>query len=1247
MKKKFDLKSNKIKGISFHKTRQNWVAIGLFTGEVQIWDFRNGFKIADFKDSEVCIRSIDFHPLQCIIVAGGDDFFIRGYDYSENKKAFELKGHVDFVRTVQFHNELPWVLSCSDDQTLRIWNWQSKTQLSVITGHSHYVMCARFHPTKDLIASCSLDSNLRIWDFSKLKSRFSSSHGTVYMLSNDVEATIIAETHTKGVNWVEFHPTDDLLATCSDDKLIKIWKFTTTGAYEEISLHGHTGNVSSITFTPDGKHLVSNSEDFHVRYWDLKSGICLQKFIVDPERQWTVAVHPQLPLIATGGDKSLVIISMNSEKIQFDTTKYGVLVFFSSRDFSLKVFILSTGITMTLNPGQKNRMSELTEKRVATNLSLNPFCQGTSVSGSINLVISGDSICHVFSGVLNESFSITPIKAKQAVFLSSEKVLTLGEDGKLRLIKLQGLSLLNDFEVNFDVDAIFQGSAGKAFLRSGTKIILYDFLAKRELFTIEDEDFSVTKKVQWSSNKTFFSILTKFSVHIFDKKGKKRCAKKEESKIKSGIWGQDNVFFYNTHEHIKFVLKDGEVGLVRSINKIMFLSFYINRKIIAFDVNENFEEIELDMTEIEFKNAFLKRSGEDVKDILKDKQFLGKSMVAHLLNKKFNSIALQLTTDKETGFYLAFYSKNFAKAFELAEALGQGNLFDLLGNECMTFGIDDLAEKCFKASGNKPKLMSLYNLTGNFEKLKNMEVDDRMMNFNRTLLSGDVAERVRILSDSGQVYLAYATAVTNGLSDFANRLEQAYPDIKNKVKIPNIGNISPCLRSVAPANRTCQKILLNTVDSDDVKAAFDELSEEEQDDGTGVQLVTFGAQQQLENKSSFGMTHNKIDQEDFQAENSSKQGPIHQIPVTIDLEDVENAWGLEDADVLNQFGEDQTNVTPKELPTTNTRTDVFFEEEDPLVLKIKKSCAFAADLFSIGEIEAGINLLKNQVGLKSAKPLSNYIMELSLYSKFYSCTSIDTLKSRTHLLCKSPEQMITHYPFDVFRSKFDAIMFLVTKAKIPEAVDLLKTTNILSLLVKPETIAEAESLQFLKNKLLNYSIALRAKLLSDKTTDVKRKIELCLVMSCCSIEPAHRLLILQLAFNFAVKIENYLHGLILVRKYLKISQDNPGIAKEEAVSKMKKFELLCEQKGKNTHEFAFKEKYLYEESIVDRIDFEQLQIYFPETTNESQILRCLFDRSSYDYERKGTICSYCEMCEIGYDAVQYSVVDVFKRLSGK
>jgi coatomer protein complex subunit alpha (xenin) len=69
--------------------------------------------------------------------------------------------------------------------------------------------------------------------------------------------------HDKGVNWVCFHPTENIIVSSSDDRRIVLWRFINLELAErggeDLLLKGHTHNVSCVVFNPITGHLISNS----------------------------------------------------------------------------------------------------------------------------------------------------------------------------------------------------------------------------------------------------------------------------------------------------------------------------------------------------------------------------------------------------------------------------------------------------------------------------------------------------------------------------------------------------------------------------------------------------------------------------------------------------------------------------------------------------------------------------------------------------------------------------------------------------------------------------------------------------------------------------------------------------------------------------------------------------------------------------------------------------------------------------
>ena len=119
------------------------------------------------------------------------------------------------------------------------------------------------------------------------------------------------EEHIKLVWSVAYSPDGKKIVSGSDDKTIKIWNANTGQCLK--TLEGHSYFVNSVAFSPDGKKIVSGSYGGTIKIWNANTGQCLQTLIGHSTLVYSLSYSPDGRKIISGSyDKTIKIWDANT-----------------------------------------------------------------------------------------------------------------------------------------------------------------------------------------------------------------------------------------------------------------------------------------------------------------------------------------------------------------------------------------------------------------------------------------------------------------------------------------------------------------------------------------------------------------------------------------------------------------------------------------------------------------------------------------------------------------------------------------------------------------------------------------------------------------------------------------------------------------------------------------------------------------------------------------------------------------------
>ncbi|XP_052228436.1 coatomer subunit alpha-like [Dreissena polymorpha] len=1210
---KFETKSARVKGLSFHPKRP-WVLTSLFNGVIQLWDYRMCTLIDKFDEHDGPVRGICFHSQQPLFVSGGDDYKIKLWNYKLKRCLFTLLGHQDYIRTTTFHHEYPWILSASDDQTIRIWNWQSRNCICVLAGHSHFVMCAQFHPSEDLIVSSSLDQTVRVWDISGLRKKSVSpgSNSLEERLRNsgqpdlfgmsDAVVKHVLEGHDRGVNWVTFHPTLPLIVSGADDRQVKLWRMNESKAWEVDTCRGHYNNVSCCLFHPRQELILSNSEDKSIRVWDMSKRTGVQTFRRENDRFWVMTAHPTLNVFAAGHDSGMIIFKLERER-----PAYAVHANFL---YYVKDKLLRR-LDFTTNKDQPCMQLKGGNKTPVFSLSYNP------AENSILVVTRTSNVENSIYDLYDIPKDIQDAKNPDAPDSKRSSGLTAVWVARNRFAVLDRThsivikNLKNEITKKVQTpncEDIFYAGTGCLLLKDSDSVTLFDVQQKRSLSSVK---MAKVKFVIWSGDMSHVALISKHVITICNRKLESLCSIHENIKVKSGSWEESGVFVYTTSNHIKYALNNGDHGIIRTLDLPIYITRIKGNNVFCLDREGRPRVMAIDPTEFKFKLALINRKYDEVLHMVRNAKLVGQSIIAYLQKKGYPEVALHFVKDEKTRFGLALECGNLEIALEAARALDDQVCWEKLGEAALLQGNHQIVEMSYQRTKNFDKLSFLYLITGNLEKLKKMtkiaEIrKDTSGHFQNALFLGDVQERVKILTGCGQKSLAYLTAATNGLEAEAETLKQSFGETE---RVPDLYPHATMLTPPVPITQQESNWPLLTVSKGFFEGA----------------MAARGAPSKL------------AAADDVEIEGAGEGWGDDDIK----LDDDDEFGGGEEAKAGNEEGGegggwdvDEDLDLPADLDVPSTPTsggEGFFVPPTKGTSQGQVWCnnsQLPVDHVLAGSFETAMRLLHDQVGVVNFEEYRQLFM--ATYSRSRTChqglPSLPPLFGHPHRNWKEAGGRsgvpAVGLKLNNLVQQLQVAYNLTTAGKFAEAAEKFRTLLLSVPLLVVDTKQEISEAQQLVEICREYIVGLtmemaRKDMPKDSLQEQKRLCEMAAYFTHCKLQPVHLILTLRTAMTLFFKLKNCKTAASFARRLLELGP-KPDIA-----TTARKILAACEKNPTDEQDLKYDEH-----NPFDICAASYTPIY-----KGKPVVKCPLSGACYLPEYKGQVCRVSKVTEIGKDCI--------------
>lgn len=238
---------------------------------------------------------------------------------ADGEKKVTLKGDTSKVDRVTFSLDGQTVAGGTWNEEIFLWEADTGARIATLLGHTRSISSLAFSPDGRTLASGSWDETVRLWDVATgapkrtltahtegiSNVRFSSDGRTFVSSSSNEDKVILWDVGTwqrkavldADINCLALNPDSSTLATGSRRGELHLWDVA-SGTHK-VEFMGHPSDISSVTFSPDGKTLASSGEG-KLYLWDIASGARKLSITGHTNSIYSIAFSPDSRTLASG-----------------------------------------------------------------------------------------------------------------------------------------------------------------------------------------------------------------------------------------------------------------------------------------------------------------------------------------------------------------------------------------------------------------------------------------------------------------------------------------------------------------------------------------------------------------------------------------------------------------------------------------------------------------------------------------------------------------------------------------------------------------------------------------------------------------------------------------------------------------------------------------------------------------------------------------------------------------------------------